>query len=264
MTHIIETQNLSIGFGEIKILEDVNIQIQKGKITTIVGINGSGKSTLLKTLAKIMPKLSGEIILDGKNLSAFTPKEVAKKMAYLAQRHIAPEDITVENLTYYGRFPHKGLFENRSKKDAQIIEHSMNTAHITKFRKRRLCELSGGENQRAWIAMCLAQEPKIMILDEPTTFMDVFHQVDVLELLYELNRKKNITIVMVLHDINQAIQYSDDLILVHNGGIYDQGPPDKVINQDVLYDVFHIKTKCIEEPYFGKTYIPYPERKMIL
>lgn len=261
MEAVISTAGLTVGFGKKEIVRDATIDIKRGAITTIVGVNGSGKSTLIKTISRMIPSLGGEVLFLGEKLSHFDDRTIAKCMAYLAQRHYAPEDVTVEELVYYGRYPHKKWFQTRTQKDKEIVDDALAKTGLLEFRERRIASLSGGESQRAWIAMCLAQEPEIMILDEPTTFMDVYHQLEVLELLRKLNREHGITIVMVLHDLNQAMQYSDEIIVVHNGKIHSQGDPSQILTTQVLYDVFRIRAKCVQDDEFGTTFIPYPERK---
>lgn len=259
---MIETQNLTIGFKEAVIVEDINVSIRTGAITTVIGVNGCGKSTLVKTMAGILSPLSGDVTLWGKAISSLNRKRIAQKLAYLSQRNHAPEDITVEELVYYGRFPHKGWLSNRTKKDEAIVRHCLEVTDMVSFKDRRLSSLSGGEGQRAWIAMSLAQEPEILILDEPTTYMDIAHQMDIMELLYALNVQTGLTILMVLHDINQAIAYSHDIVILHEGRVFDQGPPETVLNSEVIHTVFNLNTKCICDDALGMHYIPYTERKV--
>lgn len=256
MSTCLKTNGLAIGFAGKIIVDDIDLAIKCGAITSIIGRNGSGKSTLVKTIAGLIPRLAGQISFYGDDIKTIKRKELAKSLAYLAQRHLSPDDITVEELVYYGRFPQKKWYANKDENDHLIVDKCLALTDMTGFKKRRLNSLSGGESQRAWIAMSLAQEPKLLILDEPTTYMDIYHQIEVLELLKSINRADGITIVMVLHDINQAIQYSDDLIVLNNGKKHAQGHPSEIVNCSLIQEVFNLQTRCIDLPHHSKHYIP--------
>lgn len=253
----IDVKNLYVSYGEKDILSDISISIEKGKITSIIGVNGCGKSTFLKSIGGIIPFRKGSVDIAGKPLKSYKKKNLAKRLAYLSQRHTAPSDITVEELVAFGRFSHRKWYEQASKKDIDVIDKVIDITGLTKYRKRRVSTLSGGENQKAWIAMSLCQEPDILLLDEPTTFLDIYHQIEVMELLRKLNQKSGLSILMVVHDINHAYKYSDTIIAIKDRNIYSSGESKSIINPDLIENVFHIKTKCIKDNQCGCVFHPY-------
>lgn len=244
-------KDISISYGKKEILKNVTLEFEKGTINTIIGKNGCGKSSLLKTLTKKVPYKTGQIFIKGCDIKKIKRKEVAKTIAYLPQIHKSPDDITVRTLVSYGRFPHQKFGHSLNANDKKIIDDALEASGITEFADREVGTLSGGEAQRAWIAMCIAQEPEILILDEPTTHLDICYQVEVLELVKKLNQDLNITVVMVLHDINLAARYSDYLFAIKDGIIYDYGKPNEIIDENKLEDLFNIRAKIIRDEEHG-------------
>ncbi|MCG7380719.1 ABC transporter ATP-binding protein [Paenibacillus sp. ACRSA] len=247
----LETSKLDIAYEERLIVEDLNIQIPQGKITALVGANGSGKSTILKTMARIMNPKAGNVLLDGKSIHKQSTREVAKQLAILPQNPTAPEGLTVTELVSYGRFPYQKGFGSMRAEDKRMIEWAINVTGMTEFHDRPIDQLSGGQRQRAWIAMALAQETDILFLDEPTTFLDMAHQLEVLQLLEQLNATANRTIVMVVHDLNHASRYAHHMIGIKKGKAIATGSPVEVMNSDVLREVFNIEADIVIDPRSG-------------
>lgn len=249
---VITTKNLNISYGNVDIVKDLNLSIPEGKITTIIGANGCGKSTILKTLARILKPKSGEIYIAGTEINKQSSKELAKKMAVLPQSPKAPDGLTVQELIAYGRFPHQKGFGSLSKEDHDIVNWALEVTGISEFKDRTIDALSGGQRQRAWIAMALAQETDILLLDEPTTYLDLAHQLDILKLLEELNKKQGRTIVMVIHELNNAARFADHMIGVKKGKIVCEGTPKEVMTNQNLKEIFNIDAEIIEEAKSGK------------
>lgn len=249
---LITTKNLNISYGNIDIVKDLNLNVPEGKITTIIGANGCGKSTILKTLARILKPKSGEIYIDGTEINKQSSKELAKKMAVLPQSPKAPDGLTVEELIAYGRFPHQKGFGTLNKEDYDIVKWALEVTGILEFKDRTIDALSGGQRQRAWIAMALAQETDILLLDEPTTYLDLAHQLEILKLLEELNKKQGRTIVMVIHELNNAARFADHMIGVKKGKVVCEGTPKEVMTNKNLREIFNIDAQIIEEPKSGK------------
>ncbi|WP_433748071.1 ABC transporter ATP-binding protein [Paenibacillus amylolyticus] len=247
----LETTKLDIAYEERLIVEDLNIQIPQGKITALVGANGSGKSTILKTMARIMAPKAGNVLLDGKSIHKQSTREVAKQLAILPQNPTAPEGLTVTELVSYGRFPYQKGFGSMRAEDKRMIEWAIEVTGMTEFHDRPIDQLSGGQRQRAWIAMALAQETDILFLDEPTTFLDMAHQLEVLQLLEQLNATANRTIVMVVHDLNHASRYAHHMIGIKKGKAIAHGSPVEVMNSDVLREVFNIEADIVIDPRSG-------------
>lgn len=247
----LETSKLDIAYEERLIVEDLNIQIPQGKITALVGANGSGKSTILKTMARIMNPKAGSVLLDGKSIHKQSTREVAKQLAILPQNPTAPEGLTVTELVSYGRFPYQKGFGSMRAEDKRMIEWAIEVTGMTEFHDRPIDQLSGGQRQRAWIAMALAQETDILFLDEPTTFLDMAHQLEVLQLLEMLNATANRTIVMVVHDLNHASRYAHHMIGIKKGKAIATGSPVEVMNCDVLREVFNIEADIVIDPRSG-------------
>lgn len=245
---MIQASNLDIAYQENVIVENLNMSIPKGKITSIIGANGCGKSTILKAIGRILKPKSGIINLSGSDISKLSTKEIAKKMAILPQTPTAPNGLSVSELISYGRFPHKNGFGNLNSKDREVIDWALSVTHLSEFRNREVDTLSGGQRQRVWIAMALAQETDLILLDEPTTYLDLAHQLEVLELLYDLNRTQDSTIVMVLHDLNLAARFSDYMVAVKSGQIIEHGDPLKVMTKEVLETTFSIDADIVIEP----------------
>ncbi|WP_246566037.1 ABC transporter ATP-binding protein [Tissierella simiarum] len=258
MSERLNTKNLDIGYNENLIVKELNLEIPIGKITALVGANGSGKSTILKTMARIMSPKEGTVLLDGKSIHAQSTKEVAKQLAILPQNPTAPDGLTVYELVNYGRFPHQQGFGALSTEDKRIINWALEMTGMNKFYNRPVDQLSGGQRQRAWIAMALAQQTDILFLDEPTTFLDMAHQLEVLKLLEKLNREEKRTIIMVVHDLNHASRYAQHMVAIRSGTVVSEGAPEKVMTQKVLREVFGIEADIILDPRIGVPLcIPY-------
>lgn len=239
---MLSTRNLTIKINGKLILDNINLSFSPGKRTAIIGPNGCGKSTLLKAVSGLSRHYQGDIILDGQNINNWSRKKIAKKMAILPQGATAPTDLTVKELVAYGRFPYRSLLKSSdNQKDKEIIAQAMAKTKVDKFASRLVATLSGGERQRTWIAMALAQQPQILLLDEPTTYLDIAHQLEVMQIITELNRQENMTIIMVLHDINHARMYADDIVIIKDKHVFTQGAPQKVLNPDNLATVFGVK-----------------------
>lgn len=245
---IIKVENLVSGYDDKIVIKNLSLGIKSGKITTIIGENGCGKSTLLKTIGRVITPKSGKVIVDGKNVHKTNTAEVAKFLGLLPQSPTAPNGLTVEEVVEYGRFPHKKGRGKLSVEDKTIVNDVLEKTNLTEFRDKHINELSGGQRQRVWIAMVLAQETDIILLDEPTTYLDMVYQLEVLELVSNLNETKQITIVMVLHDINHASRFSHELITMKGGELIAQGTPKEIMNQEVLRTVFDIEAIIVNAP----------------
>ncbi|PIC83979.1 ABC transporter ATP-binding protein [Sporosarcina sp. P1] len=232
-------------------LDDVSTSISKGKVTTIIGPNGCGKSTLLSVLSRINMPTSGTASLENRDLVMFKPKEFAKKLAIVYQQNEVPKDLTIEKLVGFGRLPHKTFLQRNQEEDDKVIDWALSVTNLTDKRHKDLEALSGGERQRVWIAMALAQQSEILCLDEPTTYLDIYYQIELLELVKSLNEDYGLTIVMVLHDINQAIRYSDVIIMMKNGRIIAEGPPREIITKDVIKEVYGVNAVFKEDDELG-------------
>lgn len=245
------TKQLDIAYADRLIVENLNLSIPEGKVTALVGANGSGKSTILKAMARIMRPNGGTVFLDGKSIHSLSTKEVAKQLAILPQNPIAPDGLTVFELISYGRFPHQKGFGSLTKEDKEIIHWAIQVTGMDAFYDRPVDHLSGGQRQRAWIAMALAQETDMLFLDEPTTFLDMAHQLEVLKLLKQLNAVQGRTIVMVVHDLNHATRFAQHMVAIKQGRVVSEGAPEDVITQEVLREVFGIEADIIPDPRTG-------------
>ncbi|ARD48350.1 ABC transporter ATP-binding protein [Sporosarcina sp. P33] len=232
-------------------LDGVSTTIPKGKITTIIGPNGCGKSTLLNVLSRSHTPKSGSASLENRDLVLFKAKEFAKKLAIVYQQNEVPKDLTIEKLVSFGRLPHKTLLQRNQAEDRKAVDWALSVTNLTDKRHDDLEALSGGERQRVWIAMALAQQSEILCLDEPTTYLDIYYQIELLELVKSLNEEHGLTIVMVLHDINQAIRYSDQIIMMKNGRIVAEGPPRQVITKEVIKEVYGVNAVFKEDEELG-------------
>jgi iron complex transport system ATP-binding protein len=246
------TDNINVGYGDHLIVKDLTVEIPDKKITTIIGSNGCGKSTLLKAITRIISPQSGAVVLDGKHISKENTKNLAKKMAILPQNPESASGLTVGELVSYGRFPYQKGFGRLTKKDFEVIDWALEVTGTTDFKFRSVDALSGGQRQRVWIAMALAQETEMILLDEPTTYLDMAHQLEVLELLQKLNEEQERTIVMVLHDLNQAARFADYIIALKDGEIIKAGACEEVINHHVLKKVFQIDAEIGWDPRTNK------------
>lgn len=245
------TEGLSIGYVDRLIVEDLNLSIPQGKITALVGANGSGKSTILKTMARIMKPRNGTVFLDGKSIHSQSTKEIAKELAILPQNPVAPDGLTVFELISYGRFPHQKGFGSLTKEDKKYIEWALQVTGMVDFYDRPVDQLSGGQRQRAWIAMALAQGTDMLFLDEPTTYLDMAHQLEVLKLLEHLNEEEKRTIVMVVHDLNHATRFAQHMVAIKTGRVVCEGSPAEVMTSEVLREVFGIEADIIPDPRTG-------------
>lgn len=239
--------DLSVGYDEQIIINNLTIKIPDKKITTIIGSNGCGKSTLLKAMTRLNTYQTGAVLLDGVEIHKMNTKQLAKKMAILPQNTESANGLTVAELVSYGRFPHQKGFQQLAKKDLEVIDWALDVTGTNQFKNRLVDELSGGQRQRVWIALALAQETDIIFLDEPTTYLDMAHQLEVLELLQRLNEEQGRTIIMVLHDLNQAARFADYIIAMKEGEIVKAGSCEEVINQEVLKKVFHIHAEIVPD-----------------
>ena len=251
-------ENISFSYVRDKaFIENLNINIPKGKITTILGPNGSGKSTLLSILSTYNKPSKGDVFIGDKNLKTLKTKEIAKLIATVHQHNESPEDLDVKTLISYGRVPHHKHGSNKKDEDEKIINWAISSTNLDDIKDKKVMSLSGGQRQRAIIAMALAQKTDILLLDEPTTYLDIFHQIEVLDLVKKLNEEYKMTIVMVLHDINQAIKYSDNIVIMKNGKIIEEGTPKSVINEKSIKTVYNVEGIICnvdkEEMYFVPT-----------
>lgn len=239
----LEARHISVALSGTPILHDISLSVSYGDYLSIIGPNGCGKSTLLKVLCHMLEPSSGDVHLDGRLLSQYGRRQLARKVAILTQKHAAPEDMTVRELVSLGRFPYRSFYTLRSAKDRDVVEKSLAAAGLTGYADRLVQTLSGGEQQRAFLAMALAQEPQILLLDEPTTYLDIRHQLDILALLKQLNRELELTIVIVLHDLNQALQYSTRTAVMKDGRLVADGLPQDVITPRLVEDVFSVRSE---------------------
>ena len=248
----IRAESIQVAYDQTIVIDDLSLQIPHQKITTIIGANGCGKSTLLKTLTRIQAINKGQILLDGQAIAQLPTKEVARKLALLPQVLEATEGISVYELISYGRFPHQKYLGNLSQHDRDKIHWAMEVTKVVEFAKLDVDNLSGGQRQRVWIAMALAQDTDTIFLDEPTTYLDMNHQLEILELLQRLNRKTQKTIIMVLHDLNLSARFSDYLIAMKNGSIKYQGDVKEMMTAPILRDIFQIDAQIIEDPIYKR------------
>jgi|KBSSwiStaDraftv2_1062776.scaffolds.fasta_scaffold00174_7 iron complex transport system ATP-binding protein len=247
----LEARDLSLGYGDKTIVEDLAVTIAHRAITAIVGPNACGKSTLLRGLARLQRPTSGQVILDGADITTLRAKEVARKLGLLPQSSITPEGITVADLVARGRFPHQKLLRQYSREDQQAVTDAMAATAVTPLAGRQVDQLSGGQRQRVWVAMVLAQQTPLILLDEPTTFLDIAHQIELLDLFAELNASQGCTIVAVLHDLNHACRFADEIIAMKDGSIVAQGNPSVVVTAELVEAVYGLRCQIIEDPETG-------------
>ena len=244
------TEDLRAGYGGRGVLDGLDVRIPDGELTVIVGPNACGKSTLLRALARLLPATGGRVLLDGADITRLSTKEVARRMGLLPQSPLAPEGITVADLVGRGRYPHQSVLSSWSVEDERAVADAMAATNVTDLAERNVDELSGGQRQRAWIAMALAQETPILLLDEPTTFLDIGHQIEVLELVTRLHQEGR-TVVVVLHDINQAARYASHLIAMKDGRIVAEGAPRDIVDAPLLTELFDLRARVIADPDTG-------------
>ncbi|MCE2405165.1 MAG: ABC transporter ATP-binding protein [Dehalococcoidia bacterium] len=246
----IQAERLVAGYDKTNVLTNVDVAVEDGEMVGIIGPNGSGKTTLLK------PR-SGGVYLDGKALREMSTGEVARGMAVLPQAPNAPPELTVRELVSYGRYPHVPWLKRLGEGDREVIDRALSECRLEAMAQRQVSTLSGGERQRAWLAMALSQEPKLMLLDEPVTLLDICHQLEIMDLIAQLNAKRGITVLMVLHDLNLASRYCERLIAVSHGRVAYDGPANEVIQPDVLREVFNVDAYIIQNPHTGRS-VCYP------
>ncbi|EAR25831.1 The iron-vibriobactin/enterobactin uptake porter [marine actinobacterium PHSC20C1] len=246
--HELRADNVTLNYGGRDIVSNVSLAIPDGKVTVIVGANACGKSTLLRGLSRLLRPASGRVMLDGRDIHSQSSKEVARVVGILPQSPIAPEGITVRDLVARGRYPHQGWFQQWSATDDAAVEHALVATETVELASRRIEELSGGQRQRVWIAMALSQDPDILLLDEPTTFLDVRHQLDALDVLAALNRDRGTTIVMVLHELNLAARYADHMVLMGGGKILAEGAPADVVTVERMREAFGLTAQIVSDP----------------
>ncbi|GAA2674018.1 MULTISPECIES: ABC transporter ATP-binding protein [Actinosynnema] len=251
-THTLAVEDLTIGYGDRTVISGLDLEIPPGRITVIVGANACGKSTLLRSMSRLLAPKGGKVLLDGKLVHKMPAKELARVMGLLPQAPIAPEGITVTDLVGRGRHPHQGIMSRWSKEDDVAVAAALDATSTADLAERSVDELSGGQRQRVWIAMVLAQQTDLLLLDEPTTFLDVSHQVEVLDLLTDLNRARGTTIVMVLHDLNLAARYADHLIALADGALHSAGPAEEVLTEEGVRATFGLDCRVIADPVSGK------------
>jgi iron complex transport system ATP-binding protein len=259
----LHANDLTLAYDQVVVATDLSIEIPDGKVTVLIGPNGCGKSTALRALSRLLRPRAGEVVLDGKSIQQLTPKQVAQKLAILPQLLIAPESITVEELVSYGRHPQRKSMLSLTDEDRAAIEWAIEVTGMQALRYRPVDQLSGGQRQRAWIALVLAQGTDLILLDEPTTFLDIAYQLDVLELLRDLNAREGKTIVMVLHDINLAAEYAHLLLAMKDGRLVAAGTPKEILTKELIHDVFGIASHVMDHPVTGQPMclpIPSPER----
>jgi iron complex transport system ATP-binding protein len=247
----LEAKQLTLSYGEEPIIQDLDLQIPKGKITVLIGSNGSGKSTLLRSMARLLKPHSGSVVLDGQNIAKLPTKQVAKRLAILPQGPVAPEGLTVLQLVKQGRYPYQNWLQQWSKRDEEAVQHALEATNMDSLAEKTVDSLSGGQRQRAWIAMTLAQDTDTVLLDEPTTYLDLSHQIEILDLLFELNQTEQRTIVMVLHDLNLACRYADHVVAVHDQNIFAQGSPETIMTAELVHEVFGMQCQVNICPIFG-------------
>ena len=253
--HILKAEHLKTGYDKKVINEDMSLTIPDHTITVIIGSNGCGKSTLLKTFARLIPPMDGKILLDGSGYETMAPKKLAQIIGLLPQSPLVPEGIKVSDLISRGRYPYQEAFRGMTKEDYAAVDEAMEMMGVAEYANRNVDELSGGQRQRVWIAMALAQQTDILFLDEPTTYLDITYQVEILDLLTELNRKRRTTIVMVLHDINMSARYADYLFALWQGRLVAEGAPEEIVTEQLIRDVFRLECVVTKDPVSHSPFI---------
>ncbi|WP_203363109.1 ABC transporter ATP-binding protein [Bacillus sp. REN10] len=247
----LSTKELSLHYHTHTVIQNLSFSIPAEKITVLVGANGSGKSTLLRSFARLLKPTEGAIFLEEREMQSISTKEIAQRLAILPQGPTAPEGVTIYQLVKQGRYPHQSWFQNWSKEDEALVHQALEATQLLAIKDQPLDALSGGQRQRAWIAMTLAQETPIILLDEPTTYLDVTHQIELLDFLFELNRTHKRTIIMVLHDLNLACRYADHLVAVHEKTVAAQGAPEEIVNAEMVKRIFNLDALIERDPIFG-------------
>ena len=250
--HTLAATGLSVGYRDRVVIEDLDLAVPPGAVTAIVGANACGKSTLLRSMSRLLAPQQGHVLLDGRAVHATPARQLARTLGLLPQSPVAPDGITVGDLVGRGRHPHHGLMSRWTAADDVAVAQALETTGTADLIDRPVDELSGGQRQRVWIAMALAQQTDLLLLDEPTTFLDVAHQVEVLDLLTDLNRARGTTIVLVLHDLNLAARYADHLVAMVDGAVHSAGAPGDVLTEDTVRTVFGLESRVIEDPTSGR------------
>ena len=250
-SHTLQARQLSLGYGEREVVSRLDVTLPPGRITVVVGPNACGKSTLLRAMARLLPPLAGSVLLDGRDIHRTPTKEVAAALGVLPQSPVAPDAIVVADLVGRGRYPHQGWFRRWTRADDEAVAAAMLATDVLDLADRSVDELSGGQRQRVWIAMALAQETGVLLLDEPTTYLDISHQLDVLDLLTDLNRDRGVTLALVLHDLNLACRYADHLIAMKAGRIVAEGTPGDIVTESLVHEVFGLRSAVIPDPASG-------------
>jgi len=248
MKNNLKVQNIVSGYDKKIILKNINLEIPKNKITVIIGANACGKSTLLKTMSRLITPIKGEVLLDEKEVHKYPPKTLAKNLGFLTQSPIVPEGITVFDLVLRGRFPYTNFLKGITNEDIESVNNALEKLGISDIANAYVDELSGGQRQRVWIALLLAQETDILLLDEPTTYLDISHQIEILDVLKDLNLTLNKTIVMVLHDINLSVKYADYIFALKHGEIISEGDPEGIITEELIDQIYDMKCRIIRDP----------------
>jgi len=262
--HSLSVEGLSVRYGGPEILHGLDLNVPAGKITVIVGANACGKSTLLRAMSRLVTPHRGQVLLDGKSIHRMASRELARTLGLLPQSPLAPEGITVADLVSRGRTPHQGMFSRWTREDDRAVELALEVTGTTTLAERAVDELSGGQRQRVWIAMALAQQTDILLLDEPITFLDIRHQIEVLDLLADLNHAQGTKIVMVLHDLNLAARYADHLVAMVGGRIHAAGKVEEVLTRDTIRAVFGVESRIVADPVSGKPLmLPMGRHKML-
>lgn len=248
----IAIEKLTLGYGAAPVLDNLSLDIPRGQITVLAGPNGCGKSTLLRAIRRLHKAVSGRVLLDDLDIAALSGKTLARQIGLLAQSPSAPEDMTAEELVRLGRYPHQSMMQPWSADDAAALDRAMAGTGVSHLRKRRLGSLSGGQLQRVWIAMVLAQESEVICFDEPINHLDMSHQIECLDLVRHLNREEGRTIVLVLHDLNLAARYADKLVFVHDGAVAAQGSPEELMTDSLIRQVFGVEAMIITDPVHAR------------
>jgi iron complex transport system ATP-binding protein len=243
---------LHLTYDDVVVTDDLDVAVPRGRLTMVIGPNGCGKSTVLKALARMTRPVRGTVLLDGTDIHSLPTKAVARRLGLLPQSSVAPEGITVADLVSRGRYPYQQLLRQWSRDDELVVDEAMAATDVTQFAQRAVDELSGGERQRVWLAMVLAQQTSTLLLDEPTTFLDLSHQIDVLELCASVRRTRSMTVVVVMHELNLAIRYADHLIVMRAGRIQAAGAPSDIVTEDLIEETFALPCRVIEDPETGK------------
>lgn len=243
---ILKLENVTLSYGEKNIIENFNLSVNAGETVSIIGPNASGKSTILKSIAGILKPKTGAVYIGGTDISKLSAKSLAEKVAVLLQQNTGPEEITVEELVYFGRYPRKKWFKGYGQKDRAVTEKVMRLTNTFSIKDKVLDNLSGGERQRAWIAMCLAQEPSVILFDEPTVYLDLAHQIEFFKLIADLKKETEAAIILVLHDLNQAAKYGNYLVAIKNGTVFAEGKPEAVLTRGNINAIYNIDSEIIK------------------